>query len=89
VWEGVWVGVGEVMEMVIQAMVGKIKDLGQVEEALQEVAMGQKVDIVAEEVEEEEAVLVGLKRFNQTTKYLSRVYQQMLQKRILHNFLGQ
>ena len=52
-------------------------------------AIGEDVDIVVGEVEEEGAVLVGLKRFNQTTKYFSRVYQQMLPKRILHNILGQ
>ena len=89
VWEGVWVG--EAMEMVMEDMVGEMGDLGVGAEALEVVTMGEEVDIVVGEVEVEEegAVLVGLKRFNQTTKYLYRVYQQMLQKGILHNFLGQ
>ena len=77
--------------MVMEDMVGEMRDLGVGEEALEVVTMGEELDIVVGEVEVEEegAVLVGLKRFNQTTKYLSRVYQQMLQKRILHNFSGQ
>ena len=70
--------------MVMEDMVVEMRDLG-----VEVVAMGKEVDIVVGEVEEEGAVLVGLKRFNQTTKYLSRDYQQMLQKKILHNSLGQ
>ena len=75
--------------MVMEDMVGEMRDLGLGEEALEVVAMGEDVDIVVGEVEEEGAVLVGVKKFNQTTKYLSRVYQQMQPKRTLLNFLGQ
>ena len=45
-------------------------------------------DLAVEEVEEEGAVLVGLKKFNLTTRSLSRVYQQMQLRRILLSFLA-
>ena len=74
-WEGAWVG--EAVEMVMEDMVVEMRDLGVGEEALEVVTMGEELDIVVGEVEVEEegAVLVGLKRFNQTTKYWSRDYQ--------------
>ena len=75
--------------MVGNVMEGEMKGSGVEEEVMGVVDMGEVVYIVVVEVEEGGEVLVGLKKFNQTTKYSSRVYQEMLQKRILHYFLGQ
>ena len=61
-----------------------MRDSMEKEVVLEVVGMGEEVDIVGVEVEDEGAVLVGLSRFNRTTKYLSRAYQLMLQKKILH-----
>ena len=74
---------GEVMNLDL-VMVDIVVDMGVMGEAKEALVVVEVVNLGVVEG----AVLMGLKKYNLTTRSLSRVYQQMLLKRILLSFLA-